>query len=97
MNNQNQIKRSPIEDWTLDRITPYENNAKLHPDTHVDQIAASIEEFTFLDPVAVDETGSILEGHGRVLAAKQRGDATIPVIQVTGLTEAQKVAYECDA
>jgi DNA modification methylase len=93
MNNQSQIKRSPIEEWTLDRITPYENNAKLHPDTHVDQIAASIEEFTFLDPVAVDETGSILEGHGRVLAAKQRGDRTIPVIQVTGLTEAQKVAY----
>ncbi|MEW5859803.1 MAG: site-specific DNA-methyltransferase [Cyanobacteriota bacterium] len=93
MNKQNQIKRSPIEEWTLDRITPYENNAKLHPDSHVDQIAASIEEFTFLDPVAVDETGSILEGHGRVLAAKQRGDATVPVIQVTGLTEAQKVAY----
>jgi DNA modification methylase len=90
---KNQIKRSPIEEWTLDRIIPYDNNAKLHPDTHVDQIVASIEEFTFLDPVAVDEKGEILEGHGRVLAAKQRGDATIPVIQITGLTEAQKVAY----
>jgi hypothetical protein len=59
----------------------------------VDQIANSIEEFTFLDPVAVDEKGELLEGHGRLLAAKKRGDATIPVIQVTGLTEAQKVAY----
>jgi hypothetical protein len=89
----NQIRRSQIEEWTLDRIIPYENNAKLHPDSHVNQIAASIEEFTFLDPVAVDEKGEILEGHGRLLAAKQRGDRTIPVIQVTGLTEAQKVAY----
>jgi hypothetical protein len=71
----------------------YEHNAKLHPDSHVDQIANSIEEFTFLDPVAVDEKGELLEGHGRLLAAKKRGDATIPVIQVTGLTEAQKVAY----
>jgi hypothetical protein len=43
--------------------------------------------------VAVDEKGELLEGHGRLLAAKKRGDATIPVIQVTGLTEAQKVAY----
>ncbi|MEH1789632.1 MAG: site-specific DNA-methyltransferase [Nostoc sp.] len=87
------IERSPVEEWTLERIIPYENNAKLHPDTHVDQIAASIEEFTFLDPVAVDEKGFLLEGHGRLLAAKQRGDSTIPVIQVTGLTEAQKRAY----
>lgn len=88
-----QIKRSPVEDWTLDRIIPYEHNAKLHPDSHVDQIAASIEEFTFLDPVAVDEKGEILEGHGRLLAAKQRGETTIPVIQITGMTEVQKVAY----
>lgn len=88
-----QIKRSDIEEWTLDRIIPYEHNAKLHPDSHVDQIAASIEEFTFLDPIAVDEKGEIIEGHGRLLAAKQRGDVTIPVIQITGLTEAQKVAY----
>jgi DNA modification methylase len=65
----------------------------LHPDSHIEQIANSIEEFTFLDPVAVDENGEILEGHGRLLAAKKRGDSTIPVIQVTGLSDAQKVAY----
>jgi hypothetical protein len=89
----NKIKRSQIEEWDIDRLSPYENNAKLHPDSHVEQIANSIEEFTFLDPVAVDENGEILEGHGRLLAAKKRGDSTIPVIQVTGLSDAQKVAY----
>ncbi|MFM6264989.1 MAG: ParB/Srx family N-terminal domain-containing protein [Dolichospermum sp.] len=87
------IKRSQIEDWSLDRLNPYANNAKLHPDSHVEQIANSIEEFTFLDPIAVDEKGEILEGHGRLLAAQKRGDKTVPVIVVSGLTEAQKVAY----
>jgi ParB-like chromosome segregation protein Spo0J len=91
--NKQTIKRSQIEEWDIDRLMAYKHNAKLHPDSHVDQIANSIEEFTFLDPVAVDEKGELLEGHGRLLAAKKRGDTTIPVIQVTGLTEAQKVAY----
>lgn len=91
--NKQTIKRSQIEEWDIDRLIAYKHNAKLHPDSHVDQIANSIEEFTFLDPVAVDEKGELLEGHGRLLAAKKRGDTTIPVIQVTGLTEAQKVAY----
>jgi hypothetical protein len=89
----NKIKRGQIEEWDIERLSPYENNAKLHPDSHIEQIANSIEEFTFLDPVAVDENGEILEGHGRLLAAKKRGDNTIPVIQVTGLSDAQKVAY----
>lgn len=87
------ISRGQIEEWDIERLSPYENNAKLHPDSHIEQIANSIEEFTFLDPVAVDENGEILEGHGRLLAAKKRGDSTIPVIQITGLTDAQKVAY----
>ena len=87
------IKRSQIEEWDIERLSPYENNAKLHPDSHIEQIANSIEEFTFLDPVAVDENGEILEGHGRLLAAKKRGDSVIPIIQITGLSDAQKVAY----
>lgn len=87
------IKRSQIEEWDIDEIIPYERNAKLHPDSQVEQIANLIEEVTFLDPIAVDENGVILTGHGRLLAVKKRGDKTIPVIQVTGLTEAQKVAY----
>ena len=87
------IKRGQIEEWDIERVVPYGNNPKLHPDSHVKQIARSIGEFTFLDPIAVDENGEVLEGHGRLLAAKQRGDKTISVIQVSGLTEEQKVAY----
>ncbi|MFN6179296.1 MAG: ParB/Srx family N-terminal domain-containing protein [Dolichospermum sp.] len=87
------IKRGQIEEWDIDELTPYGNNAKLHPDFHIEQIANSIKEFTFLDPIAVDENGEVLEGHGRLLAAKRRGDSTIPVIQITGLSDAQKVAY----
>ena len=82
-----------VEEWELGRVKAYENNAKLHPDWQVGQIADSIEEFGMLDPIAVDEHGEILEGHGRLLAAQKRGDVTIPVIQVIGLTDAQKVAY----
>ncbi|MFM6724026.1 MAG: ParB/Srx family N-terminal domain-containing protein [Dolichospermum sp.] len=87
------IKRGQVEEWNVERLSPYEHNAKLHPDSHVEQIANSIKEFTFLDPIAVDEKGEILEGHGRLLAAQKRGDETVPVIVVSGLTEAQKVAY----
>lgn len=87
------ITRSQIQEWELSKITPYKHNAKLHPDSHIEQIADSIDEFTFLDPVAVDENGELLEGHGRFLAAKKRGDRTIPIIQITGLSEAQKIAY----
>ncbi|MFM5938914.1 MAG: ParB N-terminal domain-containing protein, partial [Dolichospermum sp.] len=87
------IKRGQVEEWNIERLSPYEHNAKLHPDSHVEQIANSIEEFTFLDPIAVDEKGEILEGHGRLLAAQKRGDETVPVIVVSGLTDAQKVAY----
>jgi len=87
------IKRGQIEEWELDKINPYDKNAKLHPDWQVEQIADSIDEFGMLDPIAVDEHGVILEGHGRFLAVQQRGDRTIPVIQVTGLSDAQKVAY----
>jgi DNA modification methylase len=87
------IKRSQVEDWDINRIIPYGNNAKLHPEQQVEQIAASIEEFSFLDPIAVDEKGEILEGHGRWLAAKKRGDASLPVIQIEGLSKEQKIAY----
>lgn len=87
------IKLGQIERWDIDRIIPYDKNAKLHPGTHVKRISASIEEFTFLDPIAVDEDGIILEGHGRLKAAFEQGMGEVPVIQITGLSDAQKVAY----
>lgn len=80
-----------------DELVPYAGNAKEHPDWQVEQIAASISEFGFNDPVAVwhDAEGRpvIVEGHGRVLAAQQMGLAELPTIALDHLTDAQRRAY----
>ena len=57
----------------LSALKPYENNAKLHPDTQVEQIVESIKEFGFNDPIAIWKDGIIIEGHGRLLAAQKLG------------------------
>lgn len=87
------ITISSIEYKDINDITQYSNNAKLHPDEQIEQIAESISEFSFIDPVAVDEQGVLLEGHGRVLAARKLRLQQVPVIEIKGLTEAQKKGY----
>ena len=82
-----------IECVPLASIKPYENNAKKHPQNQVDQIAASIQVFGNNDPIAIDETGTIIEGHGRFLALQQLGYLETDVVRLTGLTEQQKKAY----
>lgn len=82
-----------IERMKLSSIRPYENNAKKHPQSQIDQIAASILEFGNNDPIAVDENGVIIEGHGRYMALQQLGYTETDVIRLTGLTEEQKRAY----
>ena len=82
-----------IERMNLADIRPYENNAKKHPQHQVDQIAASIQEFGNNDPIAVDENGVIIEGHGRYMALQQLGFTEAEVIRLTGLTDEQKRAY----
>lgn len=74
-------------------IAPYAGNAKEHPDEQVEQIARSIASFGFNDPIAVDENSVIIEGHGRLLAAKKMGLDEVPIIRLKHLTEAQKRAY----
>lgn len=81
-----------IEYVPVDSIKPYENNAKEHPDYQVKQIARSIQEFGFNDPIAVSN-GIIVEGHGRLLAAQQLGLENVPVIRLDTLTEEQRKAY----
>lgn len=82
-----------IERVSLASIRPYENNAKKHPQSQIDQIAASILEFGNNDPIAIDETGTIIEGHGRYMALQQLGFTETDVIRLDGLTEQQKRAY----
>lgn len=82
-----------IERVKLSSIKPYENNAKKHPQSQIDQIAASIQELEYRDPIAIDENGVIIEGHGRYLALQQLGYTEVEVLRLEGLTEEQKRAY----
>lgn len=74
-------------------LTPYAKNARTHSREQVGQIAASIREFGWMNPVIVDASDNIIAGHGRVLAAKRLGLRTVPVIRVTHLTATQRRAY----
>ena len=82
-----------VERWPLDKLIPYARNARTHSDEQVAQIAASMREWGWTNPILVDEEGMIIAGHGRVLAARRAGYAEAPVMVATGWTEAQKRAY----
>lgn len=81
-----------VEYLPTDSIKPYAGNAKLHPAEQVEQIKNSITEFGFNDPVAIWH-GEIVEGHGRILAAKEMGIDKVPVIKLDDLTDAQRRGY----
>ena len=76
----------------ISRVRPYEKNAKKHPKKQVEQVAASIKEFGFNQPLVVDRNGVVIVGHGRLEAAKILGMTDVPVIEVD-LTEEQAKAY----
>lgn len=76
-----------------DELTPYINNSRTHSDKQIDQVAASIKEFGFLNPVIIDEEGGIIAGHCRYMAAKKLGLDKIPCVDARHLTSAQKKAY----
>lgn len=82
-----------IEYLLLKDIRPYKNNVKQHPQWQIDKIIQSIKKFGFNDPIAVDENGVIIEGHGRYLASEQMGKKKVPCIVLDGLTKDQKRAY----
>jgi DNA modification methylase len=82
-----------IEQRPTESLIPYARNAKLHSDAQVAQIAGSIREFGFCNPVLVDADGGIIAGHGRVLAARKLGLAEVPCITLGHLTEIQRRAY----
>ena len=76
----------------IQKITPYEKNAKKHDKKQVQQIANSIKEFGFNQPIVIDKENVIIVGHGRFEAAKLLGLTDVPIIQVD-LTEDQAKAY----
>src|SRR5690554_2417342 len=74
-------------------LIPYARNSRTHSDEQVAQIAASIKEFGFLNPIIIDGDNSIIAGHGRVLAAQKLGMESLPCIEASHLTDAQRKAY----
>src|SRR3990167_1846233 len=82
-----------IELWPIEKLTPYARNPRTHSDSQVAQIAASIAEFGFTNPLLVDSQAGIIAGHGRLLAARKLGLTEVPVIVLDHLSETQKRAY----
>jgi len=83
-----QITQRRVED-----LIPYARNSRTHSDAQVAQIAASIKEFGWTNPILVDTDGSIIAGHGRLMAARKLGYDEVPTIELGHLTPAQKKAY----
>ena len=86
-NNLMQIQQKPIKD-----LIPYVNNSRTHSDEQVAQIAASIKEFGWTNPILVDGANGIIAGHGRLFAARKLGMDNVPVIELAYLSETQKKA-----
>jgi DNA modification methylase len=82
-----------IQMWLVEKLIPWARNPRTHSDAQVAQIAASIQEFGFNNPILVDTNAGIIAGHGRLLAAQKLGLKEVPVIILDHLTEAQKRAY----
>ena len=82
-----------IELWPIEKLIPFARNPRTHSDAQVAQIAASIAEFGFNNPILVDTKAGIIAGHGRLLAARKLQLKEVPVIMLDHLTEAQKRAY----
>jgi ParB-like chromosome segregation protein Spo0J len=90
---QQQWPADAVERRPLASLVPAARNARTHSDEQVAQIAASIGEWGWTVPVLVDEAGTIIAGHGRVLAAAKIGLSDVPVMVARGWTDAQKRAY----
>ena len=82
-----------IEKISIDKLIPYANNARTHSDEQVAQIAASIREFGFNNPVLIAEDDTIIAGHGRVMAAQKLNLSEVPFLRLSHLTETQRKAY----
>ena len=84
----NKIEHLPLAD-----VLPYAQNSRTHSPAQVDAVAASMREFGFTNPVLIKDDGTIIAGHGRVMAARQLGLQQVPCIRLSHLTDAQARAY----
>lgn len=91
--NKSDTPQISVQWRSVESLIPYARNARTHSDEQVAQIAASIREFGWTNPVLVDGASSIIAGHGRVLAARKLGQKQVPVIELAHLTESQRKAY----
>lgn len=82
-----------LESIAIEKLIPYARNSRTHSDEQIAQIAASIKEFGFTNPVLIDKDDGIIAGHGRVSAARKLSLTTIPCLRLKNLTETQKKAY----
>lgn len=78
---------------SIKELKPYKKNAKKHPKEQVEQIANSIKEFGFTQPVLIDKNNCVVAGHGRILGAKKAGLKEVPTLCLDDLTEEQIKAY----
>jgi DNA modification methylase len=81
-----------IEHWPIDKLLPYVRNARQHSDEQIAQIAASIAEFGFVNPILIGADGVLVAGHGRLAAARKLGLPTVPVVVLDHLTPTQRRA-----
>jgi len=82
-----------LENIAVSELVPFAKNSRTHDDAQVAQIAASIREFGFTNPVLIDEVNGIIAGHGRVMAARKLKLTEVPCIRLSHLSESQKRAY----
>lgn len=82
-----------IQRVDINKLIPYINNAKQHPDDQVTRIASSIREFGFVNPILIDKDYNVIAGHGRLMAAKKLELSDVPCLFIEGLSEAQRKAY----
>ena len=88
------MKNKPkIEQIKTSSLIPYARNSRTHSETQIAQIAGSIREFGFTNPVLIDADNGIIAGHGRIMAAQKLGLAEVPCIRLDHLTETQRKAY----
>lgn len=78
---------------SVESLIPYARNSRTHSEKQISQIADSIQEFGFLNPIIIDDNKIVIAGHGRLLAAQKLGLETVPVVEAKHLSESQRRAY----